>query len=181
METPAHIYVKNESVSPAGSHKLSSAIAQAYYCKEQGITNITTETGAGQWGSALSFAAKAFGLELAVYMVKVSYEQKPYRRLMMQTWGAQVVSSPSMSTKAGRKIITENPTYSGSLGCAISEATELAMNTPTCRYTLRRVMNHVSRPPTVIGHDTEKQFEQVVNYPYIVIEHLHVASTFSVL
>ena len=106
LDTPAHIYFKNESVSPIGSHKLNSAIAQAYYCKQEGITNITTETGAGQWGAALSYAAKAFGLELAVYMVKVSYHQKPYRRSIMQTFGAQVIASPSMSTKAGRKILT---------------------------------------------------------------------------
>ena len=179
LDTPAHIYFKNESVSPAGSHKLNSAIAQAYYCKEQGITNITTETGAGQWGSALSFAAKAFGLELAVYMVKVSYEQKPYRRLMMQTWGAQVVSSPSMSTKAGRKIITENPTYSGSLGCAISEAIELAMNTPNCRYTLGSVLNHVSLHQTVIGLEAEKQMEKAGEYPDIVIGCFGRGSNFS--
>lgn len=122
LDTPAHIYFKNESVSPIGSHKLNSALAQAYYCKQEGTTNITTETGAGQWGAALSYAAKAFGLELAVYMVKVSYHQKPYRRSIMQTFGAQVVASPSMSTKAGRKILTDHPNYQGSLGTAISEA-----------------------------------------------------------
>ena len=122
LDTPAHIYFKNESVSPVGSHKLNSAIAQAYFCKKEGVTNITTETGAGQWGAALSYAAKSFGLELAVYMVKVSYHQKPYRRSIMQTFGAQVIASPSMSTKAGRKILTENPNYQGSLGTAISEA-----------------------------------------------------------
>ena len=122
LDTPAHIYFKNESVSPVGSHKLNSAIPQAYYCKKQGITNITTETGAGQWGAALSLAAKAFGLELAVYMVKVSFHQKPYRRSIMQTFGAQVIASPSMSTKAGRKILTDHPNYQGSLGTAISEA-----------------------------------------------------------
>ena len=116
LDTPAHIYFKNESVSPVGSHKLNSAIAQAYYCKAEGVTNITTETGAGQWGAALSMAAKHFGLELAVYMVKISYEQKPYRRSIMQTYGAEVIASPSMSTKAGRKTITEHPNYSGSLG-----------------------------------------------------------------
>ena len=136
LDTPAHIYFKNESVSPVGSHKLNSAIAQAYFCKKEGVTNITTETGAGQWGAALSFAAKAFGLELAVYMVKVSYHQKPYRRSIMQTFGAQVIASPSMSTKAGRKILTEHPNYQGSLGTAISEAVELAMQTPNCKYTL---------------------------------------------
>ena len=139
LDTPAHIYFKNESVSPVGSHKLNSAIPQAYYCKKEGVTNITTETGAGQWGAALSLAAKHFGRELAVYMVKISFNQKPYRRSMMQTYGAEVISSPSMSTKAGRKIITDNPTCQGSLGTAISEAVELALNTPNCKYALGSV------------------------------------------
>ncbi|MEG1573485.1 MAG: pyridoxal-phosphate dependent enzyme, partial [Bacteroidales bacterium] len=127
LDTPAHIYFKNESVSPVGSHKLNSALAQAYYCKKEGCTNITTETGAGQWGAALSLSAKIFGLELAVYMVKVSYHQKPYRRSIMKTFGAEVIASPSMSTKAGRKIITDTPNSQGSLGTAISEAVELAL------------------------------------------------------
>lgn len=169
LDTPAHIYFKNESVSPVGSHKLNSALAQAYYCKKQGITNITTETGAGQWGTALSFAAKTFGLELAVYMVKVSYEQKPYRRSLMQTWGAQVIASPSMSTKAGRKILTNNPTYQGSLGTAISEAIELALQTPNCKYTLGSVLNHVALHQTIIGLEAEKQMEMAGEYPDIVI------------
>ncbi|MBQ1858002.1 MAG: pyridoxal-phosphate dependent enzyme, partial [Bacteroidales bacterium] len=116
LGTPAHIYFKNESVSPAGSHKLNSALAQAYYAKKQGITNITTETGAGQWGGALSYAAKKFGLECAVYMVKISYQQKPYRRSIMQTFGAAITPSPSMSTRAGKDIITKNPNDNGSLG-----------------------------------------------------------------
>lgn len=169
LDTPAHIYFKNESVSPVGSHKLNSALAQAFYCKEQGVTNITTETGAGQWGTALSFAAKAFGLELAVYMVKVSYEQKPYRRSLMQTWGAQVIASPSMSTKAGRKTLTDNPTYQGSLGAAISEAIELAMQTPNCKYTLGSVLNHVALHQTIIGLEAEKQMEMAGEYPDVVI------------
>ena len=169
LDTPAHIYFKNESVSPVGSHKLNSAIAQAYYCKKQGVTNITTETGAGQWGAALSLAAKHFGLELAVYMVKVSYHQKPYRRSIMQTYGAQVIASPSMSTKAGRKIITEQPNCQGSLGMAISEAVELAMATPGCKYTLGSVLNHVSLHQTVIGLEAEKQMEMAGEYPDIVI------------
>ena len=135
LGTPAHIYFKNESVSPIGSHKLNSALAQAYYCKEEGVTNITTETGAGQWGAALSYAAKVFGLEAAVYQVKISYEQKPYRRSIMQTFGAQVTPSPSMSTRAGKDILTKHPTYQGSLGTAISEAIELAQMTPNCKYT----------------------------------------------
>lgn len=169
LDTPAHIYFKNESVSPIGSHKLNSAIAQAYYCKEQGITNITTETGAGQWGAALSYAARYFGLDLAVYMVKVSYHQKPYRRSIMQTFGAEVIASPSMSTKAGRKIITENPNYQGSLGTAISEAIELALNTPNCKYTLGSVLNHVALHQTIIGLEAEKQMEMAGEYPDIVI------------
>lgn len=179
LDTPAHIYFKNESVSPVGSHKLNSALAQAYYCKKEGLTNITTETGAGQWGTALSFAAKAFGLELAVYMVKISYEQKPYRRSLMQTWGAQVIASPSMSTKAGRKILTENPTYQGSLGTAISEAIELAMQTPGCKYTLGSVLNHVALHQTVIGLEAEKQMEIAGEYPDIVIGCFGGGSNFS--
>lgn len=169
LDTPAHIYFKNESVSPVGSHKLNSALAQAYYCKKEGVTNITTETGAGQWGAALSYAAKAFGLELAVFMVKVSYNQKPYRRSIMQTFGAQVVASPSMSTKAGRKIITESPNYQGSLGTAISEAVELAMQTPNCKYVLGSVLNHVTLHQTVIGLEAEKQMAMTGEYPDMVI------------
>ncbi|MCM1518175.1 MAG: TrpB-like pyridoxal phosphate-dependent enzyme [Pseudoflavonifractor sp.] len=179
LDTPAHIYFKNESVSPVGSHKLNSAIAQAYYCKKQGVTNITTETGAGQWGAALSLAAKHFGLELAVYMVKVSYHQKPYRRSIMQTYGAQVVASPSMSTKAGRKILTDHPTYQGSLGTAISEAVELAMSTPNCKYTLGSVLNHVALHQTVIGLEAEKQMEMAGEYPDIVIGCFGGGSNFS--
>ena len=169
LGTPAHIYFKNESVSPVGSHKLNSAIAQAYYCKKEGVTNITTETGAGQWGAALSYAAKAFGLDLAVYMVKISYQQKPYRRSIMQTYGAQVIASPSMSTKAGRKILTDTPNYTGSLGTAISEAIELAMSTPNCKYTLGSVLNHVTLHQTIIGQEAEKQMEMAGEYPDIVI------------
>jgi tryptophan synthase beta chain len=179
LDTPAHIYFKNESVSPIGSHKLNSAIAQAYYCKQEGVSNITTETGAGQWGAALSYAAKAFGLELAVYMVKVSYHQKPYRRSIMQTFGAQVVASPSMSTKAGRKILTDNPNYQGSLGTAISEAVELATQTPNCKYTLGSVMNHVMLHQTVIGLEAEKQMEMAGEYPDVVIGCFGGGSNFS--
>ncbi|WP_289159099.1 TrpB-like pyridoxal phosphate-dependent enzyme [uncultured Muribaculum sp.] len=179
LDTPAHIYFKNESVSPVGSHKLNSAIPQAYYCKKEGVTNITTETGAGQWGAALSLAAKHFGLELAVYMVKVSYHQKPYRRSIMQTYGAEVIASPSMSTKAGRKIITEHPNYQGSLGTAISEAVELAMSTPNCKYTLGSVLNHVSLHQSVIGLEAEKQMEMAGEYPDIVIGCFGGGSNFS--
>lgn len=177
--TKAHIYFKNESVSPVGSHKLNSAIPQAYFCKKEGVTNITTETGAGQWGAALSLAAKHFGLNLAVYMVKVSYNQKPYRRSIMQTYGAEVIASPSMSTKAGKKIITENPTYQGSLGTAISEAVELAMTTPNCKYVLGSVLNHVALHQTVIGLEAEKQMEMAGEYPDIVIGCFGGGSNFS--
>ena len=169
LDTPAHIYFKNESVSPVGSHKLNSAIAQAYYCKQEGVTNVTTETGAGQWGTALAYAAKVFGLEAAVYQVKISYEQKPYRRSMMQVFGAQVTPSPSMSTRAGKDILTVNPTYQGSLGTAISEAVELARMTPGCKYTLGSVMSHVSLHQTVIGLEAEKQMEMAGEYPDMVI------------
>lgn len=169
LGTTAHIYFKNESVSPIGSHKLNSALAQAYYNKIEGTTNITTETGAGQWGAALAFATKVFGLELAVYMVKVSYEQKPYRRSIMQTFGAQVIASPSMSTKSGRKILTEHPNHQGSLGTAISEAVELAMQTPNCKYALGSVLNHVLLHQSVIGLEAKKQMEMAGEYPDVVI------------
>ena len=179
LGTPAHIYFKNESVSPAGSHKLNSALAQAYYAKKQGITNITTETGAGQWGGALSYAAKKFGLECAVYMVKISYNQKPYRRSIMQTFGAAITPSPSMSTRAGKDIITLNPNDNGSLGCAISEAIELAVTTPNCRYTLGSVLNHVCLHQTVIGLEAEKQMALAGEYPDIVIACFGGGSNFS--
>ena len=179
LDTPAHIYFKNESVSPVGSHKLNSAVPQAYYCKQQGVTNITTETGAGQRGAAISLAAKHFGLELAVYMVKVSYHQKPYRRSIMETYGAEVIASPSMSTKAGRKIITDKPNYQGSLGTAISEAVELAMSTPNCKYVLGSVLNHVALHQTVIGLEAEKQMAMAGEYPDIVIGCFGGGSNFS--
>ena len=169
LDTPAHIYFKNESVSPVGSHKLNSALAQAYYCKKQGVTNVTTETGAGQWGAALSYAAKVFGLEAAVYQVKISYEQKPYRRSIMQSYGAQVTASPSMSTRAGKDVLTRDPNNQGSLGTAISEAVELAMTTPNCKYVLGSVLNHVALHQTVIGLEAEKQMEMTGEYPDMVI------------
>src|SRR5574344_2393867 len=133
LDTPAHIYFKNESVSPVGSHKLNSALPQAYYAKMEGVKHLTTETGAGQWGTALSYAGKAFGVDVSVFMVKVSFQQKPYRRSIMQTFGARVLASPSDTTKAGRAILAKDPDYTGSLGTAISEAIELAMETPDCR------------------------------------------------
>lgn len=179
LDTPAHIYFKNESVSPVGSHKLNSALAQAYYAREEGTTNITTETGAGQWGAALSYAAKAFGLETAVYMVKISYEQKPYRRSIMQTFGATVTASPSMSTRAGKDIITRDPNNQGSLGTAISEAVELARTTPHCKYVLGSVLNHVCLHQTVIGQEAEKQMEMAGEYPDIVIGCFGGGSNFS--
>ena len=169
LATKARIYFKNESVSPIGSHKLNSALAQAYYCKAEGATNVTTETGAGQWGAALSYASKVFGLEAAVYQVKVSYEQKPYRRSVMQVFGAVVTPSPSMSTRAGKNILTRTPNHQGSLGTAISEAVELARMTPGCKYALGSVMNHVTLHQTVIGLEAEKQMEMAGDYPDIVI------------
>lgn len=169
LGTPAHIYFKNESVSPVGSHKLNSALAQAYYCKQEGITNITTETGAGQWGTAVAYASQVFGIESAVYQVKISYEQKPYRRSIMQMFGAQVIASPSMSTRAGKDILTKEPNNQGSLGTAISEAIELAKTTPNCKYVLGSVMNHVALHQTIIGLEAEKQMEMAGEYPDVVI------------
>lgn len=169
LGTPAHIYFKNESVSPMGSHKLNSAIPQTYYCMKEGVTNVTTETGAGQWGASLAYAAKMFGLDAAVYQVKISYEQKPYRKSIMHTFGAQVTPSPSMSTRAGKDILTKTPNHQGSLGTAISEAIELAQTTPNCKYTLGSVLSHVSLHQTVIGLEAEKQMEMAGEYPDIVI------------
>ncbi len=169
LDTPAHIYFKNESVNPLGSHKINSAIPQCYYCKQEGITNVTTETGAGQWGAALSYAASVYGLSAAVYQVKISMRQKPYRCSIMRTFGAEVTGSPSMSTRAGKDIITRDPNHQGSLGTAISEAVELATTTPHCKYTLGSVMNHVALHQTVIGLEAEKQMEMAGEYPDQVI------------
>ena len=169
LGTPAHIYFKNESVNPLGSHKVNSAIPQCYYCKKEGVTNVTTETGAGQWGAALSYAAKVYGLEAAVYQVKISMQQKPYRSLIMKTFGAMVEGSPSMSTRAGKDIVTRDPTHPGSLGTAISEAIELARTTPNCKYTLGSVLNHVALHQTIIGLEAEKQMEMAGEYPDKVI------------
>lgn len=179
LGTPAHIYFKNESVSPIGSHKLNSALPQAYYNKKQGIKRLTTETGAGQWGAALSFASSVFGLDLEVYMVKVSYKQKPYRRMMMQTWGANVIASPSDRTESGRSILAKDPNNSGSLGIAISEAVEMAAKDPDTRYTLGSVLNHVSLHQTVIGLESEKQMEIAGEYPDIVVGCFGGGSNFS--
>ena len=169
LDTPAHIYFKNESTNPLGSHKVNSALAQCYYAKQEGTTNVTTETGAGQWGAALSYAARVFGLEAAVYQVKISMQQKPYRSSIMRTFGATVEGSPSMSTRAGKDIITKNPMHMGSLGTAISEAVELAMTTPNCKYTLGSVLNHVALHQSIIGLEAEKQMEKAGEYPDTVI------------
>ena len=159
LKTPARIYYKNESVSPAGSHKPNTAIAQAYYNKQAGIKRLSTETGAGQWGCSIAFACDLFGLECKVYMVKVSYHQKPYRRSLMQLWGASVVASPSMDTNCGRKILAEDPNCTGSLGMAISEAVEDAAMREDTNYALGSVLNHVCLHQTVIGLETIKQLE----------------------
>ena len=159
MDTPAKIYYKNEGVSPAGSHKPNTAVPQAYYNMKEGVTRLTTETGAGQWGSALSFACQMYGIECKVYMVKISYEQKPYRKIMMQTWGSTVVPSPSMETQAGRDILAAHPDSTGSLGIAISEAVEEAVSRDDTKYALGSVLNHVMLHQTVIGQEAIKQLE----------------------
>ena len=169
LDTPAKIYYKYEGVSPAGSHKPNTAIAQAYYNKKEGVKRITTETGAGQWGSALSLACNFFGIECKVYMVKVSYQQKPYRRMMMMTWGATVIPSPSDQTEAGRRILAQYPDSPGSLGIAISEAVEEAIKRDDTKYSLGSVLNHVLLHQTVIGLEAKKQMEIAGNYPDIVI------------
>ncbi len=169
LETPAHIYYKNEGVSPPGSHKPNTAVAQAYYNKKEGTRRITTETGAGQWGSALAMACQFFGLECKVYMVKVSYHQKPYRRVLMETWGATVVPSPSTDTQAGRRILEQNPDSPGSLGIAISEAVEDAATHDDTKYSLGSVLNHVLMHQTIVGQEALKQMEIAGEYPDVVI------------
>ena len=170
LGTPAKIYFKNESVSPAGSHKPNTAVPQAYYNYKQGIRHLTTETGAGQWGAAIAFAAKHFGLDVQVFMVKVSYEQKPYRRLMMNTWGAECIASPSTITASGRAALERDPDCSGSLGLAISEAVEMALQHPEdTRYCLGSVLNHVILHQTVIGQEAVAQMEMAGAEPDVVI------------
>ena len=169
LDTPAKIYFKNEGVSPAGSHKPNTAIAQAYYNKLAGTKKITTETGAGQWGSALSMCCSFFGIECKVFMVKISYNQKPYRRLMMETWGANCTASPSSETVAGRSILEKTPDSPGSLGMAISEAVEAAVGDETTKYALGSVLNHVMIHQSVIGLEAQKQMEMAGDYPDIVI------------
>ncbi|KAA3662901.1 MAG: TrpB-like pyridoxal phosphate-dependent enzyme [Calditrichaeota bacterium] len=179
LDTPAKIYYKNEGVSPAGSHKPNTAVAQAYYNKQEGVSKITTETGAGQWGSALSFACQLFGIELEVFMVKVSYQQKPYRKMLMNTWGAQVFASPTDMTEAGRRILAENPDSSGSLGIAISEAIERCVTAGDAKYSLGSVLNHVLMHQTIIGLEAIKQFEKAGDMPDIVIAPLGGGSNFA--
>jgi tryptophan synthase beta chain len=171
LGAPVKIYFKNEGVSPAGSHKPNTAVPQAYYNKMAGIKRITTETGAGQWGSAISFACNLYGIECKVFMVRISFEQKPYRKLMMQTWGANCVPSPTSETNSGRKILAEDPNSPGSLGIAISEAVEAAVTDPTgqTRYSLGSVLNHVMLHQTVIGLEAKKQMEVFGDYPDVII------------
>lgn len=169
LDTPAHIYYKYEGGNTSGSHKLNSAIAQAYYAKQQGLKGLTTETGAGQWGTALSMACGYFGLDLKVFMVKCSAEQKPFRRGVMETYGAAVTPSPSMETEVGRKINEMYPNSTGSLGTAISEAVEVAVKTEGTRYALGSVLNQVLLHQTIIGLEAKKAFEKIDEYPDIVI------------
>lgn len=179
LDTPAKIFYKNESVSPAGSHKPNTAIAQAYYNKIEGVKRLTTETGAGQWGSALSMACKFFGLDIKVYMVRVSYEQKPYRRTMMEVWGAEVVPSPTDTTNAGREVLAEDPANPGSLGIAISEAVEDAVTHEGSKYSLGSVLNHVCLHQTVVGLEAKAQMEKMGEYPDVVIGCVGGGSNFS--
>ena len=169
LDAPVKIFYKNEGNSPPGSHKPNTAVPQAYYNKAFGIKRLSTETGAGQWGSALSMACQMFGLQCRVFMVKVSFEQKPYRRLMMMTWGAECIASPSERTAAGRKILAEFPDSPGSLGIAISEAIEDAVGDPQARYSLGSVLNHVLLHQTIIGLEAHKQMEKIGLYPDVVL------------
>ena len=169
LQTPAKIYFKYEGVSPAGSHKPNTAVAQAYYNKKEGIKRLSTETGAGQWGSALSLAGAYFNMEIMVYMVRVSYDQKPYRKYMMETWGGKVVPSPSNLTEIGRKLLEENPNNPGSLGIAISEAVEEAATRKDTNYALGSVLNHVCLHQTIVGEEALLQFEKTDDYPDVVI------------
>ena len=169
LDTPARIYYKYEGVSPAGSHKPNTAVAQAFYNKEAGVKRLTTETGAGQWGSALAFAGAVFSLDVRVYMVKVSFEQKPYRKALMEAWGAECVASPSTETSAGRHILAEHPNSPGSLGIAISEAVEVAAQHADTKYSLGSVLNHVLLHQTVIGQEAMAQLEMAGDYPDIIV------------
>ena len=169
LDTPARIYYKYEGVSPAGSHKPNTAVPQAFYNKEAGVRCLATETGAGQWGSALAYAGAIFGLEVSVFMVKVSFHQKPYRKALMEAWGARCVASPSMETEAGRQILAHDPDSMGSLGIAISEAVEVAAQHDDTKYALGSVLNHVLMHQTIIGLEALAQFEMADDYPDIVV------------
>jgi len=169
LDTPARIFYKYEGTSPPGSHKPNTAVAQAYYNKKEGVNRITTETGAGQWGSALSFGGACFGIEIKVYMVRISYDQKPYRRIMMETWGGKCIPSPSNETNAGRAMLEKDPDCPGSLGLAISEAVEEAVSRDDTHYSLGSVLNHVLLHQTVIGLETKKQMEMAGVYPDIIV------------
>jgi len=179
LKTPAKIYYKNEGVSPAGSHKPNTAIAQAYYNKLAGKKRLATETGAGQWGCALALAGKFMGIEVTVYMVRVSYDQKPYRRLMMETWGATVYPSPSDKTSFGRKVLKENPNTLGTLGLAISEAVEDALTHEDTNYSLGSVLNHVCLHQTIVGQEIQAQFKKLGEYPDVVISCVGGGSNFA--
>jgi tryptophan synthase beta chain len=169
LDTPAEIYYKHEGTNTSGSHKLNSAAAQAYYAKEEGLTSLTTETGAGQWGSAMAMACAFYGLDLTVYMVKVSSEQKPYRKALIETYGANLIPSPSNTTESGRKILERDPNTGGSLGCAISEAIETAVKTDKCRYVLGSVLNHVLLHQSIIGQEVKAAFDKYDIKPDIII------------
>jgi len=179
LDTPAKIFYKDESVSMAGSHKPNTAIAQAYYNKAEGVKRLTTETGAGQWGSALALGCKFFGLDLKVFMVRISYDQKPYRRAMMHVWSADVTPSPSELTQSGRDVLAEDPDSPGSIGIAISEAVELAVADPDARYSLGSVLNHVCMHQTVLGLEAKAQMEKYGEYPDVVIGCVGGGSNFS--
>ena len=178
LDTPAEIYYKFEGNNTSGSHKLNSAIAQAYYAKKQGLTSLTTETGAGQWGTALSMACAFLGLDLTVYMVKVSAQQKPFRKSVMETYGAKVIPSPSDTTEVGKRILAADPTTGGSLGCAVSEALETAMKTPNCKYVLGSVLDHVILHQSIIGLETKTALEKYDIEPDLLISCIGGGSNF---
>jgi tryptophan synthase beta chain len=169
LDTPARIYYKYEGVSPAGSHKPNTAVPQAFYNKEAGVKRVVTETGAGQWGSSLAFAGAVFGLEIQVFMVRVSYQQKPYRRALMETWGARCIPSPSEETQSGRAILSKRPDHPGSLGIAISEAVEVAAQSGDSKYALGSVLNHVLLHQTVVGLEAMSQMEMADDYPDVIV------------
>ncbi|MFN0037469.1 MAG: TrpB-like pyridoxal phosphate-dependent enzyme [Saprospiraceae bacterium] len=179
LDAPVKIYYKYEGVSPSGSHKPNTAVAQAYYNHQEGVKRITTETGAGQWGTALSFACAQFGIQCEVYMVRISFDQKPYRKIMMNTFGATVHASPSDRTQAGRNVLAADPNSTGSLGIAISEAIEVAASDPNTKYSLGSVLNHVLTHQTIIGQEALKQLEYAGDYPDVIIAPLGGGSNFA--